>query len=150
MKVTGVKRDDGSKDYEVITDDNRRFMCVRHGQKFQCCGVIGTMKQLKQMIADGTLVWGANPDEEGTEPEPTFDGHPLCKPAWECVDPCALLILFLVGAGEVSQSGEWALEEPTRHSAYDTLDKLGWLLADKNVDVAKALREHATHKRLTQ
>ena len=97
LKTVGVQRPDGNKDFDIYLMDGTVVRAVRNAGKFQVGDVVDTMKQLKILVADG-LRWATsfdpmNPENAGETGE-TGDAaaEPAKLGAWDCIDPCALLV----------------------------------------------------------
>ena len=115
MKVRGYKDSDGVKHFN-ITHGGKSYDARRVGQKFECMGRVDTLKNIKTMIesADVGDTPTSNDDEYVIEP-PTPVGE-YNRQTYDCVDPCALLILLL--AGEITK------EDPELRR---TLDAFAWI-----------------------
>ena len=124
MKVTGIPRDDGAKDYS-IQHNGTNYKAVRCGSLFLCNGMKGTLKEIKVHISNGSL------DDDEPEPDPVQYYRGL----WDCVHPCALLVLIT----DALRSGEDVSDQIHREVAV-TLDKYGWG-RDRNEDLVNADRQ---------
>lgn len=124
MKVTGIPRDDGAKDYS-INHNGTNYKAVRSGSLFLCNGVTGTLREIKRSIIDGSLSIGE------TDPDPSED----IIGTWDCVHPCALLALIT----DALRSGEDIPDHVYREIAV-TLDKYGWG-QDISEDLVRADKE---------
>jgi hypothetical protein len=117
-KTQGVIDEDGIKNF-IITDSNGdTYIALRQDSgKFTIGddGVHRTLKQCKEVIVNDSVMYFADTRKEEKEPG-----------TWDCVDPCALLVLISVG-GEVSR------DEINR-----TLDSFGWVKPDGSRDVEQA------------
>ena len=115
VKVKGVVDESGVKNFMITnTDTGETHVAVRHGQKFMVGEFKGTLAQCKQLVAASEVVHFA---DQPPEPESNHS-------AWDCVHPCALLIL---------KSDELGCKEVLR-----TLDCFGWLLPSGEPDVKGA------------
>jgi len=110
MKVKGIKRNDGKKDYR-ISHENKNYKAVKCGSLFLCNGMKGTLKEIKVHISNGSL------DDDEPEPDPVQYMNGL----WDCVHPCALLVLIT----DALRSGEDIPDQVFKEGAV-TLDKYGW------------------------
>ena len=54
MKVKGIPRDDGGKDY-LISHNGQQHQATRNGSLFCCNGVTDTLRNIKKMIQGGEL-----------------------------------------------------------------------------------------------
>jgi hypothetical protein len=125
MKVTGIPRDDGAKDYS-IKHNGTNYKAVRSGSLFLCNGMKGTLKEIKEHIASGSM----------TEDEPETESVQVLEPGlWDCVHPCALLVLIT----DALRSGEDVPDQVFREVSV-TLDKYGWG-RDISEDLIRADRE---------
>lgn len=125
MTVTGIARESGDKDYEIRYEGNT-WVAVRHGQKFLCCGVVGTMKELKDAVRNGELSQEPEPEAKKVE----MDG------IWDCVSPCALVALALEKMGPCPELGP-DFQAIAKH----TLDCHGWVTPDGKIDRESANRD---------
>lgn len=131
MKVLGIPRDDGGKDY-LISHNGEQHQATRNGSLFSCNGVTDTLRNIKQMIQKDELTV-RQPTTNTTESEPDI-GVGL----WDCVHPCALLVLTV---------HEMNLPENIRVKAMETLDNYGWLLDCGNPDYERAMRDYQLQER---
>ena len=115
VKVKGVVDETGVKNFMITnTDTGEVHVALRSGQKFELGEFRGTLAQCKQLVAASEVVHFA---DQPPEPESNHS-------AWDCVHPCALLIL---------KSDELGCKEVLR-----TLDSFGWLLPSGEPDVKGA------------
>jgi hypothetical protein len=115
VKVKGVVDDTGVKNFMITnTDTGEVHVAMRSGQKFEVGEFRGTLAQCKAMVGANKVVHFAD-----APPEPDSNHS-----AWDCVHPCALLILH---AGSV--------DDP---EIKRTLDAFGWLLPDGRLDIEQA------------
>lgn len=123
MKVYGVNRCDGTRDY-VIEHEGVQYLCTRQGQKFELHGRVGTMKSLKEYVS--TL---------GDEPEePQESVEPVMNREWR-TDPAALLAMIYEGM------------TVDRDDIMETLDSWGYVTPEGEVDTESARRSiKALHK----
>lgn len=125
MKVTGLPRDDGGKDY-LISHNNQEHKATRNGSLFYCNGVTDTLKAIKLMIELGEL-----PDAVDSQPvQPTEN---IEVGLWDCVHPCALLVLTV---------GDRALDDDMRKQFIRTLDSYGWMTEKGSPDYRRAMHEY--------
>ena len=120
MKVTGIKREDGGKDYQ-IRHEGETYLAVREANgRFNIQGVRGSLKQLKMAVESGDFTTKEVEARVVFKPQGTFD----------CVNPCAFLVAF------------WsAIPQPAKEECLRTLDSWGWLDEQGNPDMAQAKRE---------
>ena len=119
MKVTGIQRTDGDKDY-YITHDGVSYTATKVGNQFECNGVTSTLRDIKSRIVAGTLEGvdlGSNDEVVALQL--------VSNDTWSCVHPCALIALFMSLDDEVKR----------------TLDAWGWLDENGEVDIERAHRE---------
>lgn len=124
MKTTGKLRDDGSKDYS-IHHNGTTYKAVRSGSLFLCNGMKGTLKEIKESIAAGSL------DDQKPEPQAVQQ----MSGTWDSVHPCALLVLLTDPVSLTSGITDEVYKEVSR-----TLDNYGWKF-DGVPDVERAERE---------
>ena len=116
MKVFGVDRGDGVKDY-VIEHNGVQHLCTRqaNGKWFELHGQLGTMKSLKKYVE--TL---------GDEPEaPQEAAEPVMNREWR-TDPAALLAMLYEGM------------TVDRDAIMDTLDSWGYVTPAGEIDTESA------------
>lgn len=139
MKVYGVPGPDG-KNFN-ITHNGQTYLAERKGQRFCCCGFVGTLKEIKAAILAERLhtsvgsVHDSEPGHLSDEPK-DCKTSPL-RSAWDCVDPCAILIYFCFD----SPADVATMSESMRKTVLETLGCNGWLGADNSPDIAKMNRE---------
>jgi len=119
LKTKGVYSEDGVKNYMITTPSKDVYMAVRDGSGYTIGddGVRRTLKACKEIVASDSVVFFA--DAEKAPEDAGVDN------TWQCVDPCALLIL-------ISTSGA-NMPEIKR-----TCDAHGWLTPDGDFDVVAA------------
>jgi hypothetical protein len=127
MKVTGIKRDDGSKDYSIV-HDGCEYFAQRKGQRFECRGMTGTMKEIKDAVEAGTL--GGMDEGESSEPLSRSTGG-----VWDCVNPNALLVLALEKLDCTAMGADW------HRAVRESLDCAGYLGPQGQHEVETAQRE---------
>jgi len=129
MKVTGIKRDDGEKDYS-IQHNGTNYRAVKSGSLFVCNGVKGTLKNIKDSIASGSI----SCDE--------LEGQPVqdCIGTWDCVHPCALLVMLTDPVAMTKGVTDSVYKETRR-----TLSNYGWML-DGVPDTIRADKEMRNFK----
>ena len=114
---------DTRKDYVIRTKCGEKFYAKAVGsQGYECGGVnYGSLKALKAHIVEGGFA------EEATEASEvsTADG----ADTWDCVHPCALLILHVSN------------HLPIPDLYIETLEAYGWLDCMGRPDIARAERE---------
>ena len=126
----------GEKDYRIITVCGNEFYCQREGKKWTCRGQqFKNVKDIKQAILEDAF--GDN-QAPGAEPAANVEPDSKTTPTWDCIDPCAHLVLLF----------ELHDIKPAGHHL-DTLDKLGWLV-DGKPDVARAKRAVVAHNKAKQ
>lgn len=131
MRVTGIPRDDGGKDY-LISHNGQQHQATRNGSLFSCNGVTDTLRNIKKMIQGGELA-ARQPTTNTSDGEPNIDVG-----LWDCVHPCALLVLTVY---------ELDLPEDMRVKTMETLDNYGWLTECGNLDHERATRDYQLHER---
>ena len=109
MKVTGIPRDDGAKDYS-IQHNGTNYKAVKCGSLFLCNGMKGTLKEIKVHIANGSL--------DDDEPERSRSIH-------ERTVGLLFIPALLVLITDALRSGEDIPDQVFREVAV-TLDKYGW------------------------
>lgn len=159
MKVTGIPRDDGGKDY-LISHNGQQHKATRSGSLFCCNGFTGTLRGIKNRILRGELVESQSPNntiggviqihDETKEIREKFedirkriqeDDPSRGVGLWDCVHPCALLVKIMVDAhAEFMPEGLDA--EIDR-----TLDAYGYLLSDGSHDIEQARRIYRRNMR---
>lgn len=122
MKVKGLPRSDGSKDYSIV-HEGEEYTAIRNGSLFLCNGVTGTLREIKQSIQDGVISIHQH------EPNPC-EG---ISDSWECVPPATLVALML----SVSLKGS---ELNIFDECLRTLDCYGFIKENGAVDKEEALR----------
>ena len=156
MKVTGIPRDDGGKDY-LISHNGEQHQATKTGSLFCCNGVTNTLRNIKKMIQGGELVTSQPPinaiggaiqiHDETKEIREKFsdirkriqeDKPNIDVGLWDCVHPCALLVLTV---------HELNLPEDMRVKTMETLDNYGWLTECGNPDHERATRDYQLHER---
>jgi len=125
LKIRGVLDENGVKNFMITnTETGETHIALRSGQKFEVGEFRGTLAQCKQLVAANALIarskfrWKPFGD---AKPEPEEKNG-----TWDCVDPCALLIMLQAGV-DVSP------DEIKR-----TLDAHGWLTPDGLTDIVQA------------
>jgi hypothetical protein len=157
VKVTGVYRDDGGKDY-LISHNGKQHKATKSGSLFSCNGVTDTLRNIKKMIQGGELVTSQPPinaivgaiqihDETNEIREKFSDIRKRIqedKPSsdvglWDCVNPCALIVKIMVECHTefMPQGLEAEIDR--------TLDAHGYLLPDGSYDTEQANREYQTN-----
>ena len=117
VKVKGIQDESNIKHFQITnTDTGEVHIAVRDGQKFVLGEFRGTLAQCKSLVAASKVVHFAD-----APPEPESNHS-----SWDCVHPCALLILLAAG-GDVSP------DEIDR-----TLDSFGWLRPEGEHDALGA------------
>ena len=113
VKTKGVLDETGTKNFMITnTDTGEVHVAMRDGQKFTLGEFTGTLKQCKELVAEGKVVHFAD-----AQPEPESNDS-----SWDCVHPCALLIR-LCGM-QLSHNNELRR----------TLDAFGWMKPDGTPD----------------
>lgn len=131
LQAVGMHDSDGKKIGYRIHHQGKVYEAFRTpDERFECDGFVGTLKQVKHNIQAGGLDYFADAGKTPSSAEPqeadTNDEGLACNPdAWDCVPPCAMLILFCT-----------TLDHP---EVLRTLDAYGWLLPDgtPNIDDAR-------------
>ena len=132
MKVTGIARDDGGKDY-LISHNDEQHKATKNGSLFSCNGVTDTLKAIKQMIELGEF-----PQTVDSQPVQVTDDEPdLGVGLWDCVHPCALLVLTV---------GDRGIDDEMRRHFISTLNNYGWLLECGSPDYERAMRDYQLHQ----
>lgn len=118
MKVTGKKREDGTKDYEIL-HDGVLYDCIRQeNQSWKCRGeIFKSIKDLKEAISSGHFA----PTEELIE---------KANSSWDCVDPCAHVVMLLSTVDDLHPL------------VLETLDNYGWLDEKGKPDREQAERHY--------
>ena len=117
MKVTGQQRGD-LRDYR-IEHDGQQFVAISQGNGRFSCEELGMSNRTLSDIKHAATV-----------PPETPEAIPS---TWDCIDPCALLIVLGESSEEVRQ----------------TLDCHGWLDSLGNPDAARAEREIDRFSKIT-
>lgn len=130
MKVKGIPREDGQKDY-LITHDGEEHLAVRENSSslFSCNGLTATLKQIKTRVLLGQIP--AAPEQEKTKVEKAG--------LWDHVDACALLVLTI---GD--QSNHKYQSEIMR-----TLDANGYLTETGAPDYRRAMHQLKVNREKT-
>lgn len=120
------------KGYMIHTECGERFLAEPVGsQRYSCNGLtFKSLRAVKDSIIKGALA--ESDDEEATE-ESTTSG----LGTFECVHPCAWIVKHLL----VTMISDGVI---------DTLDKYGWLDCAGRPDIARAEREIARVKKLSE
>lgn len=135
MKVTGIPRDDGGKDY-LISHNGQQHKATRNGSLFSCNGVTDTLKAIKQKIESGELASTEDSDQE----QATEDTHQNDVGLWDCVHPCALLIKLWTEP-HIEFMPEGLVPEIVR-----TLDAYGYMLPEGGCDTQQANHDYQIGK----
>jgi hypothetical protein len=120
VKTKGVFDEEGIKNFAITNvDTGETFIALRTGSKFTVGddGVERTLGECKQLVADDAVVFFADAEKAPEEPR---------SGTWDCVDPCALLIILAAG-------GNVCPAEIDR-----TLNSFGWLRPDGERDALTA------------
>jgi hypothetical protein len=122
-RTTGiVNPETGKKDFEIEREDGVCVLARRDGSKFVVFDMIpASLSQCKEIVAD----WDFDVDSEEVT-SPCTDSPCRGRGAWDCVDPCALLIR-LCGM-QLSHDNELRR----------TLDAYGWMKPDGTPDFEEA------------
>jgi hypothetical protein len=132
MKTTGILRDDGGKDY-LISHNGEQHKATKSGSLFSCNGVTDTLRTIKQMIESGAM-----PPTVDSQSVQVPDHEPdLGTGLWDCVHPCALLVLTV---------GERGIDDEMRKHFVSTLNNYGWLLECGSPDYERAMRDYQLHQ----
>ncbi len=116
VKVKGVLDENGIKNFMISnTDTGEVHVALRDGQKFVLGEFRGTLAQCKSLVSASKVVHFAD-----SKPE-VESNHS----AWDCVHPCALLILLAEGG-------------VSRKEIDRTLDSFGWMTPDGERDIKGA------------
>lgn len=125
MKVTGILNPEtGLKDFEISREDGHCVLARRVGtsSKFSVFDMIPTTRdQCKEIVAD----WDFDMESEDSI-SPCTDSPCHGRGAWDCVDPCALLIRI---------AGMRLSHDPEIRR---TLDAFGWINPDGTPDFEQA------------
>ena len=130
IKVKGVIDESGSKNYIITnTDDGSEHVAIKRvtGSKYD----IGehtclTLRQCKVLVSEDRVRHFADSVDDIADKlvEGLFEDEPERRPeTWQCVDPCALLIL---------------LADTTDPEVRRTLDAYGWVTQDGELDDEQA------------
>ncbi len=130
MKTTGKLRDDGSKDYS-IHHNGTTYKAVRSGSLFLCNGMKGTLKQIKESIADGSL------DNQ----KPEAQSVQQMQGTWDSVHPCALLVILTDPIAMTKGVSPAFYKEVKR-----TLNNYGWTVDGAIPDYIRADKEFRNFK----
>lgn len=135
--TTGIDRGDGTKDYRIQYDGNE-WIARRRGQRFECGGMVGTIKEIKDAIASGELAaksFAGVDDEESLE-DGVVESAPRKSTMWDCVAPCALLVLAFEKLGPCPELGP-----DFQRAVRETLDCHGYLGPQGELEHDTAVRE---------
>lgn len=136
MKVKGMQRPDGKRDY-VLSHNGRQFLAVNHGHYFLLEGVSGTLKSLKQRVIEGYFdVVPDRPIEVSPDDPSEAEDYDSKPQLWDCVEPCALLTLLFLE----HPSGKYGSE------IFRTLDNHGYLNEAKFPDEERARHDYEQQK----
>lgn len=151
MKVTGIPRDDGGKDY-LISHNGKQHKATRSGSLFCCNGFTGTLRGIKNRIQRGELAIGGviQIHDETKEIREKFedirkriqeDDPSSGVGLWDCVHPCALLVRIMVDMHHefMPQGLDAEIDR--------TLDAHGYLLSDGSYDIEQARRSYRHNMR---
>ena len=119
VKTKGVFDEEGIKNFAITNvDTGETFIALRTGSRFTIGddGVARTLSECKQLVADDAVVFFADAEKASEEPR---------GGTWDCVDPCALLILISTTGADMPEIKR-------------TLDAHGWLLPNGEFDVEQA------------
>jgi len=136
-KTVGFTNGEGSrKGYDIHTDSGEVFRATPLGsQRYQCNGLsYKSLRAVKDSIIKGALA-ETDDDEVAADETSTANG----ADTWDCVHPCALLIALL-------KAKDYFSETLTK----ETLDNYGWLDCMGRPDIARAEREIARVKKLSE
>ena len=126
--------DGNRKDYAIHTTCGHKFYAKAIGsQSYECGGVnFDTLRAIKAHIEAGGF-------EDGSSVQPMQDG----PDTWDCVHPCALLIVKL---DTITSYPQLRITE----EELATLDAYGWLDIMGRPDIARAEREIKRVKNLRE
>ena len=119
VKTRGVFDEEGIKNFAITNlDTGETFIALRTGSRFTIGddGVSRTLSECKRLVADDAVVFFADAEKASEEPR---------GGTWDCVDPCALLILISTTGADMPEIKR-------------TLDAHGWLLPSGEFDVEQA------------
>jgi len=130
IKVKGVIDESGTKNYIITnTDDGSEHVAIKRvtGSKYD----IGehtclTLRQCKVLVSEDRVRHFADSVDDISNKlvDGLFEDEPERRPeTWQCVDPCALLIL---------------LADTTDPEVRRTLDAYGWVTQDGELDDEQA------------
>ena len=130
IKVKGVTDESGTKNYIITnTDDGSEHVAIKRvtGSKYD----IGehtclTLRQCKVLVSEDRVRHFADSVDDISNKlvDGLFEDEPERRPeTWQCVDPCALLIL---------------LADTTDPEVRRTLDAYGWVTQDGELDDEQA------------
>lgn len=124
LQAVGMHDEHGNKIGYRIHHEGKVYEAFRTpDERFKCEGFVGTLKQVKQNIQAGGLDHFADATQRPETPH-NDEGLADNPDAWNCVPPCAMLILFCT-----------ALDHP---EVLRTLDAYGWLLPDGTPNIEDA------------
>ena len=120
LKVKGVLDENGVKNFMITNKDTgETHVALRDGQKFLLGEFKGTLAQCKQLVSEDKVVHFAD-----APPEPESNHS-----SWDCVHPCALLILLAEGG-------------VSRKEIDRTLDAFGWMKPEGKRDIEGAAKNY--------
>lgn len=138
-KTVGVDGSDG-KDYEIYAEEGGLetvYHCKRVGQRFECLGVVDSIKGLKKRILSGHFS-DRQSDVEGAD---RAAAHDVAIGTWDCINPCALLVKMVETVP--------AFDGISEDDLMLTLDNYGWLDENGRPDFHQANREFERFRKLT-
>lgn len=131
LEAVGMRDSEGKKVGYRIQHNGKVYEAVRTpDERFECDGFVGTLKQVKLNIKSGGLDHFADADKAAIAQQGVSDvdstslTHHADGATWDCVSPCAMLILFCT-----------QLDHP---EVLRTLDAYGWLLPDGTPNIEDA------------
>ena len=112
----------GRKSYTIHTECGQEFKATPSGsQSYDCNGMkFSSLKAIKAYVLEAN-------DEAADVVEMNESGN-----LWDCIDPCALLIINMLEHNLV-----------LGHNEMTTLDHFGWLTENGKVDSERAKKEFA-------
>ena len=131
VKVKGVLDENGIKNFMITnTDTGEVHVAMREGQfSFRVGEFVGTLKQCKQLVSASKVVHFADAKPECDSGTTSPDAYGCERVGtWECVDPCALLILADSGDPDSAHCKE----------IDRTLAAYGWITPDGHRDIESA------------
>lgn len=142
LQAVGMHDSDGKKIGYRIHHEGKVYEAFRTpDERFECEGFVGTLKQVKQNIEAGGLDHFADKPQTQQETTQHSPQEVINSKTWDCVPPCALLIIAMAA----NECG--ALPEGMQAEIQRSLDAYGWITPEGKWDVQQAQETFETWKK---